>query len=148
MAMEVYAERNIFVSFVVAHTNDLYAMVYVKGISQFSKQNENKINGVSEDPPENYIYGRQLYNTGLKGSLGDKGKRIKFPTDKDEEEFLKKTMGKPPHVKAQMIAELELEMNYGQEFSELIWDHLNQVCCILHIGLYKSEGPILTLRNY
>ena len=121
-------QRDIFVSFVVAHTDDLYAIVYVRGISQFSKENQEKV----------YYFS---------GSLQEKGKRIKFPTDKQEEEYFSQLM-KTPGRKDIMNTNLEISTNYGQKLSELVWDHLNQVCYVLSLGLYKGDGAILRRHNY
>lgn len=128
MGEQVEQQRDIFVSFVVAHTDDLYAIVYVRGISQFGTASQEKV----------YYFS---------GSLQEKGKRIKFPTDKHEEEYFSQLM-KNPGGKDTMNKNLELKTNYGQKFSELVLDHLNQVCHVLSLGLYRGDGTILRLQNY
>jgi hypothetical protein len=130
MAMEEQAkqQRDIFVSFVVARDKELCAIVYVRGISHFNAQNQEKV----------YLYG---------ASLQDKGKRIKFPTDKHEEEFFAQVM-KNIGLKEVLNTNIELQTNYGQRLSELVWDHLNQVCHVLTLGLYKGDTATLRLQNY
>jgi hypothetical protein len=128
MSVQHQQKRDIFVSFVVARQSDLYAMVYVRGISHFSPQ----------DVEKTYFYN---------GSLYEKGKRIKFPTDKDEIDYRLDLAGSGDDRKNAMNNKLELDTNYGERFSELIWEHLYQVCFVLSLGLYRGDGFILNRQK-
>jgi hypothetical protein len=126
--MQAKQQRDIFVSFVVAHKNDLYAIVYVRGISRFGDEYIEKV----------YWYS---------GSLQKQGKLIKFPTDKDEEHYWAQVT-KNPGLKGEIDNSLERSKNYGQELSKLVWDHLLTVCHVLNLGVYKGAGAILSRENY
>lgn len=111
--------KDIFVKFVVTHTSELYAMVYIRGVSQFD---DNKV-------------------FEIKLGLNQAGDSIKFPTSQAQEkygsDFLK--------CKSQQdIRELERKTyeatQFGEKFAKQVKEYLKRVCNICSIGLYC--GPV------
>jgi hypothetical protein len=112
--------KDIFVSFVVAHTSELYAMVYIRGVSHFDTN--------------------KLYE--IKGDLDEKGKRIKFPSDAAEEKYLA-IVGKDPYNPTHLRSadkEVCLATDFGERFAPVVEEHLKSACNVCGIGLYR--GPI------
>ncbi|HUN43063.1 MAG TPA: hypothetical protein VMU81_22450 [Acetobacteraceae bacterium] len=111
--------KDIFVSFVVVHTSELYAMVYMRGVSHFDTV------AVFEK---------------IKLSLDSKAKRIMFPSDAAEEKYMdawrKNIMN--PDFKRNLDKEVYLATDYGERFAREIKVHLEQACVACNIGLYRG----------
>ena len=112
--------KNIFVSFVVVHTSNLYAMVYIRGVSHFDT---------------NTVFAK------IKKSLDEQAKLIKFPNDAAEEKYLASLLKDPmnPVLKRKLDDEAYLATNYGERFAQVIKDHLKWACDTCYIGLYRGE---------
>jgi hypothetical protein len=112
--------KGIFVSFVVVHTSDLYAMVYIRGVSHFDTDT---------------VFAK------IKRSLDGQAKLIKFPNSAAEEKYLAIWMKDPgnPVLKRKLDEEAYLATNYGERFAGVIKDHLKWACDACYIGLYRGE---------
>ncbi|WP_158923016.1 hypothetical protein [Acidisphaera sp. S103] len=124
--------KDIFISFVAAHTNHLYAMVYIRGLSHIDVQTIFEV---------------------IQTSLKKQGDLIKFPNKSAAEKFGAKQInffndystGKiSEKMYNDQVRKLDDEQNlatgFGEKYAQLNLVHLKWACAVCCVGLY--HGPI------
>jgi hypothetical protein len=124
--------KDIFISFVAAHTNHLYAMVYIRGISHIDQKTIFEV---------------------IQASFQKEGNAIKFPTKSAEEDFAAKRGklldsysrgGLEEKMYYDQVRKLNdahhLATGFGQKYAQVNLVHLKWACAVCCVGLY--HGPI------
>jgi hypothetical protein len=124
--------KDIFISFVAAHINHLYAMVYIRGLSHID---------------EKIIFGV------IQASLKDQGDLVKFPNKSAAEEFGTKQINFFNDYSKGKISEKmyndqvrklddeqSLATGFGEKYAQLNLIHLKWACAVCRVGLY--HGPV------